>query len=58
MVIQNERFCLSVQVLQEFYVAAKKTYPGRPSANLPCPDFVFHFLHGSGIYLPATHFYS
>ncbi|HXE23937.1 MAG TPA: PIN domain-containing protein [Roseiarcus sp.] len=33
MVIQNERFCLSVQVLQEFYVAAKKTYPGRPSAR-------------------------
>jgi predicted nucleic acid-binding protein len=33
MVIQNERFCLSVQVLQEFYVAAQKTYPGRPSAR-------------------------
>ena len=33
MVIQNERFCLSVQVLQEFYVAAKKTYPGRPGAR-------------------------
>lgn len=28
MVIQNERFCVSVQVLQEFYVAAQKRYPG------------------------------
>ncbi len=30
--IQNERFCVSAQVLQEFYVAAQKSYPGKPTA--------------------------
>jgi predicted nucleic acid-binding protein len=30
--IQNERFCVSAQVLQEFYVAARKSYPGKPAA--------------------------
>jgi predicted nucleic acid-binding protein len=30
--IQNERFCVSAQVLQEFYVAAQKSYPGKPVA--------------------------
>lgn len=31
--IQNERFCLSAQVLQEFYVAVQKIYPGKPTAT-------------------------
>jgi predicted nucleic acid-binding protein len=32
-VIQNERFCVSVQVLQEFYVAAQKSYPREATAT-------------------------
>ena len=31
-IIQNERFCVSAQVLQEFYVATQKSYPGKPTA--------------------------
>jgi predicted nucleic acid-binding protein len=30
--IQTERFCLSAQVLQEFYVAAQRNYPGKRTA--------------------------
>jgi predicted nucleic acid-binding protein len=31
--IQSERFCVSAQVLQEFYIAAQKRHPGRRTAT-------------------------
>jgi len=36
-VIQNERFCLSAQVLQEFFVASQKGDP-RKSASIPLTE--------------------
>jgi predicted nucleic acid-binding protein len=35
MVIQNERFCISVQFLQEFYVATQKRRPGATPLSEP-----------------------
>jgi predicted nucleic acid-binding protein len=36
-VIQNERFCLSAQVLQEFFVASQRSNP-RGSASIPLTE--------------------
>jgi predicted nucleic acid-binding protein len=38
--IQTERFCISAQVLQEFYVAAQKRYPGIPLSEQEAVEWV------------------
>ena len=40
MLIQTERFCISAQVLQEFYVAAQKRYPGIPLSEQEAVEWV------------------
>jgi predicted nucleic acid-binding protein len=38
--IQTERFCISAQVLQEFYVAVQKRYPGIPLSEQEAVEWV------------------